>query len=138
MTRLLFALAACCLALAAYVPAAGAQPASNAPVPGTDARLFAVEVKVGPKWDSSKPPGEQAFFREHSANLRQLREAGHILLGARYSDKGLLVFTAPSAAAVRAMMDQDPSIAHGTFGYEVHDFNVFYPGAVQAPARRAQ
>jgi len=29
-------------------------------------------------------------------------------------------------------------IAHGAFGYEVHDLNVFYPGAVEGPARRAQ
>ena len=29
--------------------------------------LFAVEIKTGPAWDSTKPPHEQAYFREHSA-----------------------------------------------------------------------
>jgi uncharacterized protein YciI len=122
MTRVLASLL---LAFAAF--AAHAQPAEAN-------RLFAVEVKTGPRWDSAKPPADQPFFREHSANLNQLREAGHILMGARYSDKGFLVFSAASAGAVRALMDQDPSVGHGTFTYEVHDFHVFYPGTI--PARR--
>jgi uncharacterized protein YciI len=111
---------------------AHAQVGTPAPPPASENRLYAVEVKTGPQWNASKAATEQAFFREHSANLKRLRDAGHIVLGARYSDKGLLIFTAPSAASVQALMDQDPSVAHGTFRYEVHEFNVFYPGAVQA------
>ena len=44
--------------------------------------------KTGPKWDSAKAPNEQAFFREHSANLAKLRAAGTIVMGARYADIG--------------------------------------------------
>ena len=72
--------------------------------------LFAVEIRIGKAWDPAKPPQEQAYFREHSANLRRMREAG-------------------------AQMDQDPSFAAGTFVYDVHPINVFYPGELKARAR---
>ena len=91
---------------------------------------------MGPKWDAARPAHEQALFREHSANLRRLRDTGSLVRGARYSDKGLVVLSAPSIAEARAMMDQDPSIAAGVFVYEVHPFNVFYPGTVQPRSRR--
>jgi uncharacterized protein YciI len=57
-------------------------------------------------------------------------------MGGRYSDKGLVVLSAPSLADARAMMDQDPSIAAGVFAYEAHPFNIFYPGNVQPRSRR--
>ncbi|NND81560.1 MAG: hypothetical protein HKN50_03955 [Gammaproteobacteria bacterium] len=93
-------------------------------------RLFAVEIKVGPNWDATKAPHEQAMFKQHSATLRQLREAGHITMGARYADIGLLVFVARSADAVNALMDTDPAMQAGTLRYAVHAMNVFYPGLV--------
>jgi hypothetical protein len=37
--------------------------------------LFAVVFRTGPSWDATKPSNEQAFFMEHPANLRRLREA---------------------------------------------------------------
>jgi uncharacterized protein YciI len=113
-----------------------AQPASPASGVEADQRLFAVEIRTGPTWDPAKPPGEQAFFREHSAHLKRLRDAGHIVMGARYADKGLVVFTAKSSPDVNALMEQDPSMAAGTFVYQVHDFNVFYAGTLQPRPRR--
>lgn len=107
------------------------QPASAASATEAANKLFAVEIKTGPNWDSSKSPNEQEFFSEHSANLKRLRESGHIVMGARYSDIGLIIFSAKSADEVRALMSQDPSMTAGTFKYEVHVFNVFYPGQVQ-------
>jgi len=124
--------------------AASASPAraqtGQAPAPAasdavTSLPHFAVEIRTGPGWDASKPPQEQAQFREHSAHLRRLREEGHILLGARYADKGLLVVAAADAAAVRALFDVDPSMKAGTFVYALHPFSVFYGGCVQ-PRRR--
>ena len=91
-----------------------------------DKTLFAVQVTVGPNWDNARAPHEQAYFKEHSENLRQLRKAGHIVMGARYSDIGLVIFSAASADDIRAFMDKDPSMDAGTFQYEVHPFNVFY------------
>lgn len=130
-----FKAVATALAFSAVTTGALAQAAS---VPGaaSELPLFAIEIKVGPKWDPSKPPQEQAFFREHSSNLRRMRETGLLVVGARYSDKGLVIVAAPTAAEVRAQMDQDPSIAAGTFVYEVHPFNVFYSGELKSRPRR--
>lgn len=96
--------------------------------------LFAIQVRVGPKWDPAKAANEQALFHEHSANLKRLRDAGHLIMGARYSDIGLVIVAADSEASARAMMEADPSIAAGTFKYEVHPFNVFYSGTLQSPS----
>ena len=105
-------------------------------IPDSEGRLFAVEIRTGPKWDASLSPQQQAYFREHSANLRLLREAGRLVLGARYADKRLVILAATSAEQARALMDQDPAIMHGTFVYELNEFNVFYAGNVPARARR--
>ena len=102
-----------------------------ASVAASSGRLYAVEIRTGPAWDQAKPAHEQAWFKEHSAHLRKLREQGGLVLGARYSDKGFIVLRAASAEEARAMMDQDVSIRNATFRYELHDFNVFYGGAVQ-------
>lgn len=110
--------------------------AQDAQAPSTDPLLFAIEIRTGPKWDAARPASEQAHFREHSANLRKLRDAGNLVVGARYSDKGLVILSAASLADARAMMDADPSIAAGVFAYEAHPFNVFYPGTLQPRVRR--
>ena len=123
--------AVCILAIGALTFHTFAQTGENAAHPQPELHLFAVEVKVGPNWDTAKAPGDQAYFKEHSANLKRLRDAGHIVMGARYSDIGLIIFSAASADAVRDMMDEDPSMSAGTFKYEVHAMNVFYPGLVQ-------
>ncbi len=130
--RCLAALALIAFAATSCALAQGASAPSGAPEP----LLFAVEIKVGPNWDQSKAPQEQAFFREHSANLRRMREAGVLVMGARYSDKGLVVVSAAAAAEVSAQMAQDPSMAAGTFAYEIHPFNVFYPGEIKPRPRR--
>jgi uncharacterized protein YciI len=122
------------LSLGLMAAGAGAQT-ETPPASPAEVALFAVEIKVGSKWDSAKPPQEQAFFREHSANLRRMREAGVLVMGARYSDKGLVIVSAASIAEVNAQMEQDPSFAAGTFIYEVHPFNVFYAGELQTPRR---
>ncbi len=134
----LAAAAVAALSLATMAPAyaqpdagRGAAAAESQPDPA-ELRLFAIEITVGPGWDSSKPPNAQAFFAEHSANLRRLREAGVLVMGARYSDKGLIVVRAGSVGEVHAMMAQDPSIEAGTFRYAVHPFAVFYPGSIEA------
>jgi uncharacterized protein YciI len=118
--------------LLALAPWARAQTAAAA----AELPLFAVQVKKGPGWDEAKPPQAQAQFREHSAHLRKLREAGSLVMGARYSDIGLLVVAADTEAAARALMEGDPSIAAGTFAIEVHPFNVFYGGHLQPRPRR--
>lgn len=126
---------AAALCLSVVVTGASAQAAS-APASHSELPLFAVEIKVGPKWDQAKPAQEQAFFKEHSANLRRMRESGVLIMGARYSDKGLVIVAAATVAEVRAQMDQDSSVSAGTFAYEVHPFNVFYSGELKSRSRR--
>jgi hypothetical protein len=105
------------------------------PAPATPSPLYAAIFKTGPKWDAAKPPNEQAFFREHSANLAKLRVAGTIVMGARYADIGLVVVTAATEADARKLFDGDPSIVAGTFALDVHRFSVFYPGFVGTPSK---
>ncbi len=135
MLRMRLLACATALLLNCAPPAAFAQPAS-APVAAAELSLFAVEIKVGPKWDQSKPPQDQPFFKEHSSNLRRMRESGLLVMGARYSDKGLVIVAASTASDVRAQMDQDPSFSAGTFAYEVHPFSVFYGGELKSRSRR--
>jgi len=114
---------------------AWAQTAASSAAAAPALNLYAVEIKTGPGWDAAKPPQEQLHFREHSANLKRLRDAGQLVLGARYADKGLVVLQAVSAEEAHAMMQQDPAIQGQVFTYALHDFNVFYGGAVQAKRR---
>ena len=108
----------------------------SATSPPADLPLFAVEITVGPKWDQSKPPQDQQFFRDHSSNLKRLRDSGQLVMGARYSDKGFVVLAAQDEADARAMMDVDLSIKAEVFKYQIHPFNVFYGGTVNSRPRR--
>jgi uncharacterized protein YciI len=123
---------ACALALAG---SACAQPQAAASAAAAELPLFAVEIRTGARWDAARPAQEQAHFREHSANLKRLRDAGVLQVGARYGDKGLVVLAAASEAAARAMLDEDPSFKAEVFRYEIHPMNVFYPGSLQRRAR---
>jgi hypothetical protein len=116
-------------ALFAQSSAPSSSPASTAPL------LFVVEIKTGPSWDNAKQPIEQQYFREHSANLKKLRDQGALVLGARYSDKGLVVLQVASAEEAHALMKQDLSIQNQVFAYELHEFSVFYGGTLQAKRR---
>ena len=124
------------VALAAQPARTLAQSIGSAPVGEVQGKLFAVEFKTGPRWVASKQFHEQEHFREHSANLRKLREQGNLVLGARYGDKGLIVLAAESESAARAMIEQDPSVQNGIFSYELHPFSVFYGGNVQPQPRK--
>lgn len=113
---------------------AGDTPASPAP-PAAPPLLYAVEFRTGPRWDPAKAPHEQAHFKEHSSNLKRLRDDGRILFGARYSDKGLVVLGGATESEVRALVESDPSVQGGTFSFEIHEFMVFYPGCVTSPGK---
>jgi len=120
------------IATALSMGAASAQaPATPAPAPPSP--LFAAVFTTGPKWDAAKAPGEQPFFKDHSANLAKLRAAGRIVMGARYGEVGLVVVSAASETEARSLFEADPSIAAGTFALNVHRFSVFYPGMVGTP-----
>lgn len=117
---------------AAAAQVAEPAPASSSPA---QAKVYAVEYRIGPRWRADKPAGDQEHFRDHSAHLRSLREQGSLVLGARYGDKGLILLSAGSEAAARAMVEQDLAVRNGIFSYELHEFSVFYGGAVQPRPR---
>lgn len=91
---------------------------------------------AGPAWDAAKRPQDQPHFREHSLNLKRLRDQGRLLMGARYADKGLVLLQAANEEEAHAMMKQDPSIQAGVFSYTLSEFRVFYGGTLQPPPRR--
>lgn len=116
-----------CGLLLLAAPVWGQQAASTA---ATAPRLFAVEIRTGPQWHSALPPGEQPLMREHSANLRKLREEGRIRVGARYGEVGLIVLEAPTIDEARGWMDADPAMRAGVFRYEIHPLGVIFSGAL--------
>jgi ketosteroid isomerase-like protein len=103
--------------------------------PSPNVPLFAVRITTGPAWDAAKPANEQAFFREHSANLARLRREGTLVIGARFADTGLVLLRVPDKDAALAAFAPDPSVAAGIFRAEADEFRPFYHGATQAAAR---
>jgi len=95
--------------------------------------LFSVQFTTGPNWDTRKPPHEQPFFKEHSANLGRLRKEGSLIIGARYGEFGLIILRLPDEAAVRNEIDQDLSVANGTFAARIDAFRPFMHGSTQPP-----
>jgi len=116
-------------------PVSASAPEAQSPESDSAMPLFAVQIKTGPAWDKAKPPHEQSEFAAHSAHLKALRDAGHIVVGARYSDIGLIFVKAQSADAARSLMANDPSMMAGTFVFEVFPLLVFYGGDVPMTPR---
>lgn len=129
-TRRIFLTAALAGSPITTLTAATAQPDSSAGPSANATPLFAVEFRTGPAWVKDKPANEQQYFREHSANLNRLRKAGQLVVGARYADKGLMIFMASTADDVRREIDSDPSVQAGVFAYELHPFRVHFPGCL--------
>ncbi len=96
-----------------------------------DTKYFALIYTTGANWDPSLPPSGQAYFKEHSKHLKDLREAGKIAIGARYSDKGLIVLKLSGEVEAEQILAQDPSVIHQTFKAEIHPFNAFYEGEIK-------
>jgi ketosteroid isomerase-like protein len=91
-------------------------------------KMFAVRLTKGPAWDEAKPPNEQTGMREHSANIARMRREGHVVLGARFGELGLIVLRLPDEAAVSAQLAPDPAIAGGVFKTQVDVFMPFAHG----------
>ena len=94
-------------------------------------QYFIAIFSLGPAWQSDKPAHEQLYFKEHSANLRQWREQKKITLGARYSDKGMIILRARDEAEARSWLENDPMVVNGLFRLELHPFAPFYLGCLE-------
>lgn len=95
--------------------------------------LFIVTYTTGPSWKSDKGPGDQTYFKEHSANLSAWRKEGFIRFGARYSDKGIIFVAARSGAIVRERVLNDPAVVNGLFRVSIEKLNPFYYGCIEKP-----
>lgn len=93
--------------------------------------LYIVTYTTGSTWDNTKPPNEQPYFMDHSANLAKLRKEGVITAGARYGEKGILFITASSLQAAREIIFADQAVIHKLFNAEVQKLNVFYDGCIE-------
>ena len=95
--------------------------------------LYLVTYSLGPSWDESKNPGEQAYFKEHSSRLGQLRKEGIIKFGARYADKGMTIITAPTMVAAKDIISKDPGIVNKLFVADIQKLSIFYDGCLERP-----
>ncbi len=94
-------------------------------------QYFALIYTTGSAWNSELAPNEQPYFREHSKHLAQLRKADKIAIGARYSDKGLIILKVKDKAEADSIIASDTSIKYKTFKAELYPFNAFYTGTIE-------
>ncbi|MFD2099980.1 YciI family protein [Flagellimonas iocasae] len=89
---------------------------------------FVALYTVGSLWDMDKAPNDQAYFKEHSAFLSKLRKENTIVMGARYSDTGMIVLQATDLDSAKNILFEDVALQNQLFNVEVHPFSVFYKG----------
>ena len=92
---------------------------------------FVALYTVGSLWDMDKEPTDQAYFMEHSAFLSKLRKEKTIVMGARYSDTGMIVLEATDLEAAKNILFEDVALQNELFNVEVHPFNIFYKGCFE-------
>lgn len=97
---------------------------------GDTLHYYIVLYTVGPAWDTTKAYHEQVDFKEHSAYLSQLRKVKLIVLGARYSDTGMIVIRAKDEAKAREIVNADKAIRSNLFKAQVFAFEAFYKGCI--------
>jgi hypothetical protein len=127
------ALAALAMSMPRFAAAQTASESNAATAPRE--RLYLVIFSLGPAWVAGRPPGEQPAFREHGQNLKRLRDADRIALGARYADKGMIVLRSESEAAARREIAADPGVQAGIFTFELNELVPFYSGYVGSSPR---
>lgn len=84
-----------------------------------------VLLTPGPRTDI--PTAERdSLFRGHMANIVRMAEAGQLVLAGPFeknpSYRGLYVFTTPTIAATRPLLDSDPAIAGGALAFELYEW----------------
>lgn len=76
-------------------------------------------------------PNDQPYFKEHSAFLAKLRKENTIVIGARYSDTGMIVFQAMDLESAKNLLLEDVALQKQLFNVEVHPFNAFSKGCIE-------
>lgn len=94
-------------------------------------QYFIAIFSVGPSWDKAKAAHQQSGFKEHSENLSRLRAEKKIAMGARYSDKGMVIVQSSSEAEARAQFTTDVMVQSNVFTLELHPFKPFFKGCLE-------
>lgn len=94
-------------------------------------RYFIILYSIGENWDTTKQAHEQLYFSEHSAHLSGLRKSGEITIGARFSEKGMIILSAKNEAEAKILTTKDPAIQNKVFKAEIHPFHPFYSGCLE-------
>ena len=92
---------------------------------------FIVLYSIGENWDTTKLTHEQLYFSEHSAQLSGLRKANKITIGARYSNKGMIILKANDQLEAQKIIAKDPAIQNKIFRAEIYSFYTFYSGCIE-------
>lgn len=93
-------------------------------------QYYVVLYTIGQSWDTAKAYHEQAYFTEHSAYLSKLRKEKVIVMGARYSDTGMIVINAKNDRHASELVNADQAIRNKLFKAEVFLFEPFYKGCI--------
>jgi hypothetical protein len=117
------------LILFALITANFALYSQSTPTPADS--LYIVTYTTGEKWDTSKSPGEQSYFKEHGARLGQLRKDGVIKFGARYADKGMIIIAAANFNVAKDIVTADIAVQNKLFTADIQRFNIFYDGCLE-------
>jgi len=119
------------MVIAAVPPTALSQArVADTTASGGKYQYFVVQYTTGYGWDQQKKPGDQMFFKDHSALMQKLRKEGTTLIGGRYADIGLLIMKAVSLDDLKTTLAVDPSVEHGTMKFEVHPLSIFFGGCI--------
>lgn len=94
-------------------------------------KLFIVIYTPGSAWDVSKQPQDQPNFSFHSKRLGIFRKEGKILLGGRYSNKGMIIMPGESEEEIKKIVFADSAVIGKTFDAQVFPYNVFYDGCLK-------
>ena len=89
-------------------------------------KQFIVHLETGKEWNSNLSPTEQKEFKNHSENMKLLREKGIIKLGARYGEFGLLIIESESKSSAIKILEADPGIKAGIFKFRIEPISIFY------------
>jgi uncharacterized protein YciI len=84
-----------------------------------------VLLTAGPRTDMPQTERD-SLFRGHMANIGRMAEAGQLVLAGPFEDNpsyaGLYIFTTPTFAASRPLLQSDPAIAGGALAFEMYEW----------------
>lgn len=85
-------------------------------------------IKRGPTWTPDSTPKLDQLQANHLTHLRQLSEAGHLIMAGPFTDggelRGVSVFRVESIEEAQALADADPAVKAGRLVVEIHPWYV--------------